>query len=345
MKITNLTLGESPALVRKIQRLPSRSLSEIQYRFGARLIGDKEGKIFIDVTVRVPGTKQNVVIPIQLSSLDIDAKVWLGFTVVPYKPWVRFVQWALVKMPSVRTKIQVANFLPVTAIPFLSNVINKILTKDIPKEFLFPKTQVIDLMGEKETNVAMEQGLLASRGISSIVQNEPLDKLRSEFPQLSGLFDAIDVNADGILSPGEVEAGLIEWGYATEPDRNSIGNLLDIDNDGRVELREFIRVWGDLQNVFVPRRFRGVVSGVLLKAEGLRTPLIGKTDPYVVISTESQSIKSKRNRQTSRTGLGKGTAVWNEVRTCEFLSIHANFVHLESSPHSTKYTDHKSLSC
>lgn len=311
--ITRLTLGESPALVRKIQRLPSRSLSEIQYKFGVRLVGDRQGRIEMDVAVRIPGTKRQITVPISVNSLDIEARVWLGLTLVPYKPWIRFAQWALVRMPLVRLKIQIANSLPVSTIPFLSAILNKILTKDVPREFLFPKTQCIDLMDKEETNVGLERGLLEARGVRTSPAAFSMRELRAQFPDLVNLFDALDMDDDGNLSPTEVSNGLIEWGYASEADRNSIINLLDIDNDGKVDLEEFVSVWGDLKNVFVPRRFRGVLTGLLLRAEGLRTPTFGGTDPYVILQVESQSTISKRNRETSKTGIGKGTAIWNEV--------------------------------
>lgn len=311
--ITKLTLGESPALIQKIQRLPSRSLSEIQYRFGLRLVGDKDGRIEMDVAIRLPATKRLINIPISVSSLDIEAQVWVGFTLIPYKPWIKFAQWALVSMPIVKLKLQIADYLPVSAIPFLSTILNKILTKDVPREFLFPKTQLIDLMEERETNVEREMDVLEGRGVRPHSPATSKEDLRTKFPELVNLFNVLDIDDDGVLSPAEVSSGLIEWGYASEADRNSIANLLDINDDGKVDLQEFVSVWGDLKNVFVPRRFRGVLTGLLLRAEGLRRPTLGSTDPYVVLEVESQSTISKKNSETSEIGSGKGSAVWNEV--------------------------------
>ena len=310
VKIVSLALGKSPALVRNIQRLPSRSLSEIQYRFSARLVGDKKGTISINVKVKLPVGA--VTVPITVSNLDIDADVWLGFSVVPYPPWVRFVQWALLEMPNVKLSISLTPYIPITNVPVLSKVIIRILTKELPKQFLFPETQIVDLMGEDDINISLEQGLLDSRGVDSSIREMPLSQLRRVYPQLSGLFDAIDYDEDGVLSSEEVADGLTDWGYASTADRTSISKLLDVNNDGMVDLREFITVWGDLRAVFVPRRFRGVLSGVLLRAEGLRTPAFGMSDPYVVLQVDTETFRSKRNRATSDTGTEPGTAFWNE---------------------------------
>lgn len=313
VSITGLTLGESPALVRKIKRLPSRSLSEIQYQFGVRLVGDKDGQIEMKAVVRIPGIRKDVAIPLTVSFLDIDAKVWVGFTVIPYQPWISFAQWALMKMPKVKLKVQVAKHIPITTIPVLSNVLMKILTEDIPREFLFPKTKQIDLIEDDSTIVDAGKTLFASRGIKVGLEDAAEELLRAKFPDLVSLFDSLDVNDDGVLNAVELSDGLIEWGYASEADRKLITNLVDVNDDSVIELREFISAWGDLQSIFVPRRFRGVISGILLKAEGLRVPTFGATDPYVVLQVGSQSSRSKKNKSTSKTGKGKGRAVWNEV--------------------------------
>lgn len=311
--LSKLALGESPCLVRKIQRLPSRALNEIQYRFDLRLVGDKEGKINVDVVTRIPGMKRSFTLPVCVSSLDIDAKVWVGLTVVPYKPWLRFAQWALISMPIVKMQISIGDLIPVTAIPVLSNFLRKTFTRDIPEQFLFPKTQTIDLMEESDTEIRIEEGLLKARGVRAPLEQLSNDEISSQFPILTSLFNSVDLNSDGYLSPEEISRGLIEWGYASQAERRSIINLLDIDNNGVVSLREFVSVWSNLKNVFVPRRFRGIVSGVLLRAEGLRVPLFGFADPFVVVSIESQRVTSKRNNATSRTGEEEGSAVWNEV--------------------------------
>lgn len=280
----------------------------------------------MDVAVRIPGTKRLITVPISLSSLDIEAKVWLGLTLIPYKPWIRFAQWALVKMPVVKLKLQIANYLPVSTIPFLSNILNKVLTKDVPREFLFPRTQFIDMMGEEDTNVELERGLLAARGVQTSSPALSIEELRKRFPDLVILFDNLDMDDDGNLSPAEVSNGLVEWGYASEADRNSITNLLDINNDGKVDLEEFVSVWGDLKNVFVPRRFRGVLTGLLLRAEGLRNPTLGGTDPYVVLQVESQSAVSKKNKATSKSGIGKGSAIWNEVSYHSYVCMRGRLI-------------------
>lgn len=313
VNIHRLELGKSPPLITNIQKLPSRSLSEIQYRFSIRLIGDANGIINLKVPLEIPPFGTRLTVPIVLNNLDIDATVWIGFTVVPYPPWVRFVQWALFTMPVVKFDVSVTPYIPITSIPILSTILDNILTKQLPRQFLFPKTQIIDLMGEEQdVDITLEQGLLQSQSIDISIQQMSIPELQRLYPKLSALFDAIDLDDDGILSATELSDGLVDWAFASTADRHAIINLLDVNNDGYVQFREFIVVWPDLQNLFVPRRFRGVLSGVLLRAEGLRTPFFGSTDPYVILQVESQAYTSKRNKATSKSGQEKGNAFWNQ---------------------------------
>lgn len=51
-----------------------------------------------------------------------------------------------------------------------------------------------------------------------------------------------------------------------------------VSQDGQVDFREFISQWPDLRSVFVPRRFNGVIAGVLQKAKELPVPKWGFSD-------------------------------------------------------------------
>lgn len=323
IEITSLKLGESPALVRQIARIPSRALSEAQYRFYMRLVGDKNGYIDLRVRVRLPGMPKPIPIPVRLGSIDIDALVWVSVIFVPYPPWVRFVQWAFDEMPSVKFSIRVAGFLPVTSVPVLSGVLNRIVTKDVPREFVFPNVTVVDFMapppnqdGSSDTTTSD----LSQPGLGvTLPENSTDDELRKANPELCSLFDGLDDNDDGKLSLEELAKGLVDWGFASLSDHEAILKLLDVNADGYIQLSEFLSAWKNLQAVFVPRRFRGVASGVLLQAEGLRTPFIGSSDLVVVFSCENVSTMSKGARQSLQRGEHKNCPVWNEVSVGTFM--------------------------
>lgn len=319
IKITDLKLGESPALIREIARIPSRALNEAQHRFSVRLIGDRNGYIDLRVKVRVPGIGNYVSVPVRLNDIDLDAIVWASVTLVPYPPWIRYAQWAFEKLPSVKFSIRVAGFLPITSVPVLSTLLNRIVTKDVPSQFVFPKISFVDFMTPVALRDPDGSGTVVKQDTSdldgvSLPQNATNDELRLANPKLSALFDGLDLNEDGKLDKAELAAGLIDWGFGSSRDREAIMKLLDVNVDGYIQLGEFLGAWNNLQSVFVPRRFRGVISGILLQAESLRTPFIGSADFIVEFRCEEMSVQSKRSRQSLQSDEERGCPVWDEVR-------------------------------
>lgn len=295
--IERLSLGASPALVRQLRRIPSRSLSELHYRLTTRLIGAPDGYIDLTVKIKLPILRGTVTIPVRVSALDVDADIWLALTVAPFSPFLRSAQWALVDPPDLRLQISLGPYLPLTAIPVLSSALERILTVELPRQFLLPRVQLLDIAPrESEGDAESEDADAAVR-----------------FPKLAALFDSLDIDGNGVLSCDEVATGLMDWGFASALDRAAISNALDVNRDGVVHLDEFTEVWPRLKDVFVPRKFRGVLSGVLLEAKGLRAPMFGSSDPYIVLTVEGQSMTSRKDSQTSNDDTQKGTATWNEV--------------------------------
>lgn len=126
----------------------------------------------------------------------------------------------------------------------------------------------------------------------------------------------MDEDQDGSLTLDEVVTGLSsDWGFAStsDVDKRAMFKILDEDNDGRVSFPEFVQNWPDLRSVFVPRRFDGVLAGVLLKGRELPVPKWGYSDPYVTFSVEKTSVASMKNFDTSKRGKLPSDAVWNET--------------------------------
>jgi EF hand len=256
VEITGLTLGSRPPLVRKISRLACRARSELQYSFNCRLFDDQL-RIDMNCYVRIPFMNDRTIcIPVSVSGLDVDAKVWTGFQMTPSQPWIRYLQWALLKLPIINLNIKVAGFLPVTAVPVLSQILRRLLTVNVPREFLFPKTQVVDLQAAstgRESDIyssgpstnAMNETDRHTRGITvgslGDASVDDIIDLRRQYPALWSLFDSIDLDDDGNLSPDEVCRGLTEdWGYTSSSptDYNALFKILDANGDGGVTFNE-----------------------------------------------------------------------------------------------------------
>lgn len=229
VKIQSLTLGSRSPLVRNIVRLPSRARSELQYRFNSRLVGDM--KIDLLVKIHIPFIRGRFVeVPVTVTDLDIDAQVWLGFQLMPNPPWVRFVQWSLQKLPDVSLSLTIGNTLPLSGIPVLSTVLDRIFTKLLPREFLFPKAQLIDLAEGKVSAVSgghtpvPNPFMVYSQGRTDNGSEENATQdLRSQNPALWALFDSMDDKRDGKLSCNEVVRGLSEdWGFSSTSEEDKV---------------------------------------------------------------------------------------------------------------------------
>lgn len=127
---------------------------------------------------------------------------------------------------------------------------------------------------------------------------------------------SMDEDRSGNLTLEEVVTGLSsDWGFASTSiiDKEAMFRVLDEDDNGKVSFPEFVKTWPDLRSVFVPRRFDGVVAGVLLKGRDLPVPKWGFSDPYVVFTVEQTSVASMKNSETSKRGKLPSDAVWNET--------------------------------
>lgn len=283
--------------------MPSRALSDIHLRFGTHLPADPDTYVDLLITVRFPLWPSKFDVPLRVYDLSIDAQVWLALTVEPCAPILRPSLWALTSMPKITFSVRAARLLPVLSIPALSALFTRIISIDLPQQFVLPNATNCC-----STPVETAGVIQAERRLSSGDQ-----ELRANHPHLTALFDALDIDDDGRLLKTELASGMVEWGLASLPDRDAILTILNDATKSQLQLKDVVGIWPTLQTVSVPRRFRAIVTGTVLHAEGLRTPFIGFTKPYVVISVESQKMRSKPSNLTSSSESSRGSAIWNEV--------------------------------
>lgn len=303
VRIAKVSLGTSTPTLHDVARVPSRALSDVHLRFGTHLAADPNTYVDLLVTIRLPLWPSHFVVPLRVYDLSIDAQVWLALTVEPCAPTLRPSLWALTSMPKITFSVRAARLLPVLSIPALSALFTRIISIDLPYQFVLPNATNCCGIPLTEANIPQ-----AEHGIS-VVDEE----LRTSNPHLTALFNALDIDDDGRLLKTELASGLIEWGLASSPDQDAILTILNDVTKTHLQLKDVIGAWPDLQAVCVPRRFRAIVTGTVFHAEGLRTPFIGFTKPYVVLSVESQKARFKPSKSTLMGELSRGSAIWNEV--------------------------------
>lgn len=294
--------GRQAPIVQSLRRLPSRALSEVQYAIRIRLASSSVASFQVDVgfgRFQFPVTAT-------LQNLDVDANCWVGLVLAPYEPFCTSVQYALLESPRVSFDMTVAGFIPITAIPVLRSFFFRVLTEEIPKQFIFPKTVLLDFTPE---HIRRSRAGYSATGKSYDEMTE--EDLIKENPEQWALFDSLDLDGGGSLSGVELFVGLKDWGYTAEDASKSFAKL-DLNNDDSVSFREFCQMWPMLASSFIPNRYEGVLTVFLRRAEGLPRARFGSTDPCVRFRLNEQEVDSKLRSQTLGDN-SPGRSAWMET--------------------------------
>ena len=305
VRVTGFTPGRRSPYFRSLKRLPSRSLSEVQYSINTLLASTLTVEFEVDVAYK----DAKLTIPVTLRNLDFDALWWTSLGLTPYEPYLSTVQYSLLQSPRISFDMTVFKLIPITTVPLLRKFFFEVITKEVPKEFMFPNSAFLDFRPPeiiKHSIVSKEE--TAQERLKDL---DP-DQLKELFPEQFALFDALDLDGGGTIEQEELLQGLKRWGYTAEDSAASFEKL-DVDKDGLVDFVEFIDMWPKLEENFVPNRYKGVVTVFLKRSKDLPLPLFGPTDPVVKLKLGDEVVKSKRDIRTSPGGGKKAESIWNEA--------------------------------
>lgn len=274
--ITSVTPGPSPTKISNMKRIASRSLSDIQLCFDVYQSGSS---IDLLITVQLPvPLRPEIQVPISVYDINFKTSIWSSFLIEPScDSIIRPYAWALTSVPEqLKFSVRIAKILPASIIPSLSTLFTKLLTNELPQQFLLPNATKIIMKpnNENEIDMQMENNM--------IVEN---------------LFGILDIENKKGLSKIEVADGLIEWGFASSPDKGSIISVLDVitersNNDELVYVKDLVNGWESLQSIFIPRRYRGILTCRVLQAQELKKPFLGNSKPYIILSLNGEETKS-----------------------------------------------------
>jgi len=305
VRVRRFIPGKRSPYIRSIRRLPSRALSEAQYSFQTLFASTSE--VYFDVEV-VPYKDVKLTIPVTLRNMDFDALWWSALTLAPYEPYLTGVQYALLKPPGISFDMTIYGVIPITAVPVLRSFFFRVITKEVPKEFLFPNSVYLDFRPPEiieHPKISKED-----KAYKNLVDFDD-EQLKELFPEQWALFDALDLDGGGSLTPEEVSIGLKQWGYTAEDAAKSFSKL-DMNEDGLIRFAEFVAMWPQLEDSFVPNRYKGILAVFLKKASGISVPIFGPSDPMVTLKLGDQEAISKRDSRTSLQGAA-GEPLWNEA--------------------------------
>ncbi|CAL0329321.1 unnamed protein product [Lupinus luteus] len=151
VEVKQYSLGDEPLSVRNVERKTSRSVNDLQYKIGLRYTGG--ARMLLMVSLKF-GTMP-IEVPVVVHDFDIDCELWVKMRLIPTEPWVGSASWAFVSLPNIKFELSPFRRFNLMTIPVLSMFLIKLLTEDLPRQFVYPEKIDLDFqMGKTVGPVA-----------------------------------------------------------------------------------------------------------------------------------------------------------------------------------------------
>ncbi|KAE9620288.1 putative C2 domain-containing protein [Lupinus albus] len=151
VEVKQYSLGDEPLSVRNVERKTSRSVNDLQYQIGLRYTGGARMLLMLSLKFGI----MPIEVPVVVHNFDIDCEVWVKMRLIPTEPWVGSASWAFVSLPNIKFELSPFRVFNLMTIPVLSMFLTKLLTEDLPREFVYPHKIDLDFqMGETVGPVA-----------------------------------------------------------------------------------------------------------------------------------------------------------------------------------------------
>ncbi|XWS34306.1 hypothetical protein CRYUN_Cryun21dG0028900 [Craigia yunnanensis] len=145
VEIKQFSLGDEPLSVRNVERRTSRRVNDLQYQIGLRYTGGARMLLMLSLKFGIIP----IVVPVGVRDFDIDGELWVKLRLIPMEPFVGAVSWAFVSLPKIKFELSPFRLFNLMAIPVLSMFLTKLLTVDLPRQFVRPKKIVLDFQKGK----------------------------------------------------------------------------------------------------------------------------------------------------------------------------------------------------
>lgn len=288
VRLIQYNIGEKSPDIRDLRPVPARSLAEIQCSYTAHLRSTSDLKFEVELCVpdNIVAKNRTITVPVSLSNLQIDAKMWSAFSMAPYPPYCTSCRYSLLETPNVSFDMNVAAALPVTSVPGIRSLFFKIISKEIPKDFMFPLSNTVDFTPEK---LRAKKKDFMNMTIDEIERLSDVE-LEEVFPEQWALYKSLDLNRNG-LTKEDLASGLANWGYETA-DAEKYFDKLDTDGKGCVDFSVFCMMWPNVTSSNIPQEYEGILSLAIGNATNLTNPALGWSDPMVKINLGTETVTS-----------------------------------------------------
>jgi len=175
-----------------------------------------------------------IMVPVTLSNLQLDARLWSAFTLVPFAPYVSSWRYAVMETPHVEFDMTIGRhlwFLPprITSVPVLRQLFFDILAREIPRDFFFLAYNTVDFTPKDFQEKRREFSNMTLEQIGQLLEED----VKAWFPQQWNLYQALNLNQTNGLTLDELKCGLIDWGYSTK-DATACFAQMDVQHKGSI---------------------------------------------------------------------------------------------------------------
>eukprot|EP00879_Flechtneria_rotunda_P007959 GHRR01008338.1.p1 GENE.GHRR01008338.1~~GHRR01008338.1.p1 ORF type:complete len:1287 (+),score=597.52 GHRR01008338.1:548-4408(+) len=135
LRIVELTLDHEAPYFSNMRRRNSRKDSDLtgvvdlRYTGGVRLL----------LMLELGQGRWRFKIPVLVSDLDVQCALWLKLRLAPMCPWVGTISLAFVGPPAVKVQLSPYNRVRLMRIPVIQNLLNRLLTVDLPALMVLPE--------------------------------------------------------------------------------------------------------------------------------------------------------------------------------------------------------------
>ena len=284
IRLVKYEIGQRSPTITNLRPVPARSLAEIQCSMQLQYFSTSDSVFELDVellpsrALLLPSSWKptNTTISVAVQNLQIDTILWSAFRLAPYEPYCTSWRYGLLETPQVAFDMKIGDSFPVTSVPVLRNLFYKIFQEEIPKDFMFPKSNFIDFTPEKMHK--QKEEFMASS--VDEIKRFSVDHVKEMFPKQWALYNSLDLSDDGTLSQDELMNGLVDWGYSTL-EAKQFFRKLDVNRKGRISFPGFCLLWPNVTVSEISQDYEGVLSFSVHGASNLTTPVLGWTDPAI----------------------------------------------------------------
>jgi Ca2+-dependent lipid-binding protein len=141
LRIMEFTLDHEAPYFSNMRRRTSRKDSDLNGVVDVRYTGGARMLLLIEV-----GTgRWRVKIPVMVSDLDLESKLWLKIRLAPMCPWIGTLGLGFVGPPSIKVQLNPYNRIRLMKIPILQAFLTKFFTVDLPALITLPKRLEINI--------------------------------------------------------------------------------------------------------------------------------------------------------------------------------------------------------